>query len=259
MIIGASPETDGQILRLTEFMYQKYDLKRVYYSSYAPVVRDPLLPDTARGLLREHRLYQADWLLRFYGFTCEEITPAGENLPTEYDPKCAWALRNMQYFPVEVNKAGVEKLLRVPGIGAKGAYKIVTARKYAALTFEDLRKMRIVLKRARHFITCSGKFYGARRARAGADAADSGERSEGAKQLSLFDAAFSAPSLLPETGNACPSRIPERKAIFIKFLRRGRAFGLDGAIIKARGRVERNEPLDEGRKEPNGFSNKRQR
>lgn len=143
-----SPETDGQILRLTEFMYRKYDLKRVYYSSYVPVVHDPLLPDAAAGLLREHRLYQADWLLRFYGFTTEEIAPAGENLPAEYDPKCAWALRNMQYFPVEINRASVEQLLRVPGIGAKGAYKIVTARKYAKLTFEDLKKMRIVLKRA---------------------------------------------------------------------------------------------------------------
>ena len=215
MIIGASPETDGQILRLTEFMYQKYDLKRVYYSSYAPVVRDPLLPDTGAGLLREHRLYQADWLLRFYGFTCEEITPAGENLPTEYDPKCAWALRNMQYFPVEVNKAGVEKLLRVPGIGAKGAYKIVTARKYAALTFEDLRKMRIVLKRARHFITCSGKFYGLEGPERGRTQLILAERSEGAKQLSLFDAAFSAPSLLPETGTLALLASPKEKQFLL--------------------------------------------
>lgn len=215
MIIGASPETDGQILRLTEFMYQKYDLKRVYYSSYAPVVRDPLLPDTGAGLLREHRLYQADWLLRFYGFTCEEITPAGENLPTEYDPKCAWALRNMQYFPVEVNKAGVEKLLRVPGIGAKGAYKIVTARKYAALTFEDLRKMRIVLKRARHFITCGGKFYGLEGPERVRTQLILAERSEGAKQLSLFDAAFSAPSLLPETGTLALLASPKEKQFLL--------------------------------------------
>ena len=198
MIVGASPETDGQILRLTEFMYQKYDLKRVYYSSYAPVVRDPLLPDSGAGLLREHRLYQADWLLRFYGFTCDEITPPGENLPTEYDPKCAWALRNMQYFPVEINRASVEQLLRVPGIGAKGAYKIVTARKYASLDFEDLKKMRIVLKRARHFVTCSGKFYGAE----GIDRVKTqlilAERAEGARQLSLFDAGSPLPNLLPE-------------------------------------------------------------
>ena len=119
----------------------------------------------------------------------------------------------MQYFPVEVNKAGVEKLLRVPGIGAKGAYKIVTARKYAALTFEDLRKMRIVLKRARHFITCSGKFYGLEeRVRTQLILA---ERSEGAKQLSLFDAAFSAPSLLPETGTLALLASPKEKQFLL--------------------------------------------
>ena len=149
MIVGASPETDGQILRLTEFMYRKYDLKRVYYSAYLPVVQDPLLPNETAGLLREHRLYQADWLMRFYGFDSSEILPVGENLATEYDPKCAWALRNLQLFPVEVNRASVEQLLRVPGIGAKGAYKIIAARKHATLNFDDLKKMRIVLKRAR--------------------------------------------------------------------------------------------------------------
>ncbi len=187
MIVGASPETDGQILRLTQFMYRKYDLKRVYYSSYVPVVNDPLLPDEQAGLLREHRLYQADWLLRFYGFTCEEILPEGENLSPEYDPKCAWALRNPQFFPVEINRAGVEELLRVPGIGAKGAYKIVAARRYARLTFEDLAKMRIVLKRARHFITCGGKFCGEKNGERVRGALILAERSESARQLSLFD------------------------------------------------------------------------
>ncbi len=214
MIVGASPETDGQILKLSEFMYRKYDLKRVYYSSYVSVVHDPLLPDAGAGLLREHRLYQADWLMRFYGFTCDEISPAGENLPTEYDPKCAWALRNMQYFPVEINRAPVEQLLRVPGIGAKGAYKIVAARKYAKLDFEDLRKMRIVLKRARHFITCDGKFYGLE----GADRVRTqlilAERTEGAKQLSLFDDA-SRPQLLPSSGALSLLASPKEKQFLL--------------------------------------------
>ena len=187
MIVGASPETDGQILRLSEAMYRKFDLKRVYFSSYIPVVNDPLLPTKQTGLLREHRLYQADWLMRFYGFDSEEISPLDGNLPMEYDPKCAWALRNMQHFPVEVNTASVETLLRVPGIGAKGAYKIVAARKHTTLTFANLKKMRIVLKRARHFITCAGKFYGLEgeeRVRAALVVA---ERTENAEQLSLFE------------------------------------------------------------------------
>ena len=160
LIVGASPESDGQILKLSQAMYRRFSLKRVYFSSYIPVVRHSLLPDKCAGLLREHRLYQADWLMRFYGFSAEEIAGEGENLPEEYDPKCAWALRHMQYFPVEINTAPLEALLRVPGIGNLGAYKIVRARKYARLDFDDLAKMRIVLKRAKHFITCGGKFFG---------------------------------------------------------------------------------------------------
>ena len=187
MIVGASPETDGQILRLSEAMYRRFDLKRVYFSSYIPVVDDPLLPAKQAGLLREHRLYQADWLMRFYGFESEEIAPLNANLPMEYDPKCAWALRNMQHFPVEVNTASVETLLRVPGIGAKGAYKIVAARKHTTLTFADLKKMRIVLKRARHFITCAGKFYGLEGEEKVRAALTVAERTENAVQLSLFD------------------------------------------------------------------------
>ena len=161
MIVGASPESDGQILRLTQALYRKNDLRRVYYSSYVPVVQDSLLPEVGAGQLREHRLYQADWLLRFYGFSVEEIVEEGENLSMEFDPKCAWALRNMHLFPVEINRAPLEMLLRVPGIGAKNAHKILQARKYAKLTFEDLLKMRIALKRAKHFITCGGKYLGA--------------------------------------------------------------------------------------------------
>ena len=161
MIVGASPESDGQILRLTQALYRKNDLRRVYYSSYVPVVQDRLLPEVGAGQLREHRLYQADWLLRFYGFSVEEIVEEDENLSMEFDPKCAWALRNMHLFPVEINRAPLEMLLRVPGIGAKNAHKILQARKYAKLTFEDLLKMRIALKRAKHFITCGGKYLGA--------------------------------------------------------------------------------------------------
>ena len=160
MIIGASPESDGQILKLTEALYRKMNLKRVYYSSYLPVVKSSKLPDTGTGLLREHRLYQADWLIRFYGFDVNEICNEDENLSVEYDPKCAWALKNMHLFPVEINTAPLETLLRVPGIGAKSAYKITEARRYANLDFDNLAKMRVVLKRAKHFITCKGKFYG---------------------------------------------------------------------------------------------------
>ncbi|MDE6557512.1 MAG: putative DNA modification/repair radical SAM protein [Clostridia bacterium] len=160
MIIGASPESDGQILRVTEALYRRMGLKRVYYSSYIPVVESPKLPTVGAGLLREHRLYQADWLIRFYGFDVSEICNEGENLSLDYDPKCAWALKNMHLFPIEVNTAPLEMLLRVPGIGARGAYRITEARKYGALDFDNLAKMRIILKRAKHFITCKGKFYG---------------------------------------------------------------------------------------------------
>ena len=160
MIIGASPESDGQILKLTESLYRNMNLKRVYYSSYIPVVKSSKLPAVGAGLLREHRLYQADWLIRFYGFDVNEICDENENLSPDYDPKCAWALKNMQNFPVEINTAPLAMLLRVPGIGAKGAFKICEARKYGSLDFDNLAKMRIVLKRAKHFITCKGKFYG---------------------------------------------------------------------------------------------------
>ena len=160
MIIGASPESDGQILKLTEALYRNMNLKRVYYSSYVPVVQSSKLPSVGAGLLREHRLYQADWLIRFYGFDVSEICAEDENLSPDYDPKCAWALKNMQLFPVEINTAPLEMLLRVPGIGAKSAYKITEARRFAKLDFDNLTKMRIVMKRAKHFITCKGKFYG---------------------------------------------------------------------------------------------------
>ncbi len=161
MIVGASPESDGQIIRLTQGLYKKYSLKRVYFSSYVPTNDiNPSLPTTPVGLLREHRLYQADWLLRFYGFSAEEILDENENLPEELDPKCHWALKHPEYFPVEINTAPPASLVRVPGIGFKGANKIVSARKYGKLDFTDLLKMRIVLKRAINFITCNGNFFG---------------------------------------------------------------------------------------------------
>ena len=192
MIIGASPERDGQILRLTQSLYRATGLKRVYYSSYTPVVHDSLLPAVQSPAIREHRLYQADWLLRFYGFDVEELVPEGEDLPLDLDPKCAWALRNLHLFPVEVNRAPLEMLLRVPGIGGRSAQKILSARRYTALSFEDLKKMRVVLKRARHFITAGGKFYGAKNQLAVRGLLTAGEAAGNAQQLSLFETALSA-------------------------------------------------------------------
>lgn len=196
MIIGASPESDGQILKLTEALYRNMNLRRVYYSSYIPVVQSSKLPTVGAGLLREHRLYQADWLIRFYGFNVDEICAENENLSSEYDPKCAWALRNMQLFPVEINSAPLEMLLRVPGIGAKSAYKIVEARKFSALDYENLAKMRIVLKRAKHFITCKGKFYGSENAAAVKAALLLDGRNEITEQLSMFSESSVALSAL---------------------------------------------------------------
>ncbi len=187
MIVGASPEKDGQIIRLSQALYKNYKLKRVYYSSYIPTNQNnKLLPANPIGLLREHRLYQADWLLRFYGFSAEEILNENENLPTEYDPKCAWALKNMQFFPVEINTAPPEVLVRVPGIGFRSASKIVMARKYGKLSFEDLQKMRVVLKRAAHFITVNGKFYGKENLKLITDNLSLQATSDNIEQLNLF-------------------------------------------------------------------------
>ena len=187
MIVGASPESDGQIVRLTQALYKKYSLKRVYFSSYVPTNNNSeLLPSLPVGLLREHRLYQADWLLRFYGFTADEIVGENENLSESCDPKCAWALRHPEFFPVEINSASPETLLRVPGIGFRGASKIVHARKYGALDFCDLYKMRIVMKRAVHFITCKGKFLGNDNPSARENVLTIASQNEFATQLSLF-------------------------------------------------------------------------
>ena len=161
MIVGATPESDRHILSLTEGLYRKYRLKRVFFSAYMPVSDHKSLPVPAGfkpPLLREHRLYQADWLLRFYGFTAQEILDDSHpNFDEALDPKCDWALRHPEFFPVEVNRADYEAILRVPGIGMRGAERIVAARRYGPLSFEGLKRLGIVMKRAQYFITCSGR------------------------------------------------------------------------------------------------------
>ncbi len=160
LIVGATEDSDRHILHLTESLYQKYRLKRVFYSAYVPVVENSLLSalDTKPPLLREHRLYQADWLLRFYGFQASELLDeAHSNFDPHLDPKCNWALGHPEQFPVEVMRADLETLLRVPGIGPVSARRIVSARRCGTLRFEDLQKLGVVLKRAQYFLTCGGK------------------------------------------------------------------------------------------------------
>lgn len=160
LIVGATPETDHKILTLTEGLYKKYKLKRVFYSAYMPVTQHSLLPstETKPPLLREHRLYQADWLLRFYGFQANELLDdRNPNFNPLIDPKCNWAIHHMELFPMEVNRAPYEELLRVPGIGVQSAKRIIAARRSAALDFSALKKLGVVLKRAQYFITCKGK------------------------------------------------------------------------------------------------------
>lgn len=159
MIIGATPESDFQIISVAESLYQKFDLKRVFYSAFVNVSHNSNLPALSEGppLLREHRLYQADWLLRYYHFSADELlSEARPNFNIYLDPKCDWALRHLEYFPVEINAADYKTLLRVPGIGAKSAKRIVKARQGSRLDFSDLKKIGVVLKRALYFITCSG-------------------------------------------------------------------------------------------------------
>ncbi len=162
LIVGATPESDSKIIKLSESLYNKYDLKRVYYSAYVPVIKNnKFLPDISHPpMVREHRLYQADWLLRFYGFKADELLKENENFDLNYDPKTGWALSNLNEFPVEINKAPYETLLRIPGIGVTSALKILKIRRVHKLDFDDLKKLRIVLKRAKYFITCNGKYYG---------------------------------------------------------------------------------------------------
>lgn len=161
MIIGATPESDYQILHVAESLYKKFDLKRVFYSAFIPVNEDKNLPSVKEQrppLLREHRLYQADWLLRYYHFEAGELLDEeNRNFNAYLDPKCFWALRHLEEFPIEINYAAYDMLLRVPGIGYKSASRIVKARRMGMLDFEDLKKMGVVLKRALYFITCKGK------------------------------------------------------------------------------------------------------
>lgn len=164
MIVGATKENDYQILSVAQELYRRFDMKRVFYSAYVALNEDSSLPaiGTKPPLLREHRLYQADWLMRFYGFEAGELlSEERPNFNLYLDPKCEWALRHLQYFPVEINQASYGMLLRVPGIGVKSAQRIIMARKSSRLTFENLKRIGVVLKRAHYFITCSGKMmYG---------------------------------------------------------------------------------------------------
>ena len=160
MIVGATADSDLQILRLTQALYRKYQLKRVFFSAYIPLVSDSLLPalEVKPPLLREHRLYQADWLLRYYGFAAEELLDEqNPSFNPLLDPKCNWALNHLEEFPVEVNTAPLERLLRVPGIGVRSAQRISAARRARSLDFDGLRRIGVVLKRAQYFITCRGR------------------------------------------------------------------------------------------------------
>ena len=163
IIVGATRDSDRSILLTSEKLYKTFNMKRVYYSAYMPVNKDKNLPDimTAPPLIREHRLYQADWLLRFYRFSAEEIlTDKESNFDLDYDPKFHWALNNIHLFPMEINKVSYTELLRIPGIGPTSASRIVKQRQLIKVGFEDLPKMGVVAKRARFFITCDGQFFG---------------------------------------------------------------------------------------------------
>lgn len=162
LIIGATPDSDRTILHLSEALYHSVKLKRVYYSAYVPIMQEKNLPALASPpLLREHRLYQADWLLRFYQFSADEIlTDAAPDFDLQLDPKTCWALRHPEVFPIEVNRASYHMLLRVPGIGVTSAKRICAARRQAFLSYDSLRRLGIVMKRAQYFITCKGKYYG---------------------------------------------------------------------------------------------------
>ena len=160
LIVGATPEDDNHILQLSQALYQRFDLKRVFFSAYMPMVEDTGLPgrETPVPLRREHRLYQADWLMRYYAFTPDELaTPSEPWLDLDVDPKLAWALRHIDRFPIEVMDASLEELLRVPGVGPVGARRILAARRSGPLGFDDLARLKITLKRARHFLSCNGR------------------------------------------------------------------------------------------------------
>jgi len=196
LIIGATPDHDISILKLSEGLYKRFGLKRVFYSAYVPVSDHPALPKAIKPpLLREHRIYQADWLLRFYGFRADELLDEKhKDFDMELDPKCDWALRNMHFFPVEINKAEYSVLLRVPGIGVRSAQRIVRARKIQKLGFDDIKKFGVVLKRARFFIICNGKYIDR------IDASETFIRNNmlaDRKRLPSFDTGYTQLSFLP--------------------------------------------------------------
>lgn len=189
MIVGATPDTDGRILRLSERFYRRMSMRRVYYSAYIPAGDESVLPTTPPNLIRENRLYQADWLLRFYGFRADELLEPETNLALDTDPKTSWALRHLDQFPVEIMTCPYEHLLRVPGIGVTSANRIVAARRSTMLTYDDLVRMRVTVKRAAEFVTVNGKYYGG-----GLDSASLRRRlitpqfaDRNAEQMTLFD------------------------------------------------------------------------
>ena len=202
MIIGATPETDFQIIKVAESLYQQFELKRVFYSAFVNVTENSDLPVLPGGppLLREHRLYQADWLLRYYHFQADELlSEERPDFNVYLDPKCDWALRHMEEFPVEISCAPYQKLLRVPGIGYQSARRIVAARRSNRLDFADLKRIGVVLKRALYFITCNGRTmypirmdedYITRQLLSDQTQLPKEVRNAGYEQLSLFDTAF---------------------------------------------------------------------
>ena len=203
MIIGATPESDRHIMGLAESLYKKYSLKRVFFSAYLPVNSDSRLPalDVRPPLLREHRLYQADWLLRYYDFSAWELLTEEEpNFDPYLDPKCIWAVRHPEFFPVEINTAPKAALLRIPGIGPKSALRILSARRQQHLGMAELKRMGVVLKRAQYFITCNGRAaaHGTRQEIAAA-LLDPKAFAVGTQQLSLDDF---TPKVLPDAAPA---------------------------------------------------------
>jgi putative DNA modification/repair radical SAM protein len=153
MIVGATAAPDAQVLRTASSLYTKYGLRRVYYSAFSPFPHaDSRLPVDRAPLVREHRLYQADWLMRFYGFTLGDVTEQ-DNLPLDMDPKLAWALRHREFFPVDVNRAPMSALLRVPGLGIRNVKRIVSTRRHRRISLDDLRKLRVPVGRAKYFVT----------------------------------------------------------------------------------------------------------
>lgn len=219
MIIGATPENDRHIMGLAESLYKKYSLKRVFFSAYLPVNSDSRLPalDVRPPLLREHRLYQADWLLRYYDFSAWELLTEEEpNFDPYLDPKCTWAVRHPEFFPVEINTAPKEALLRIPGIGPKSALRILSARRQQHLGMAELKRMGVVLKRAQYFITCNGcaAAHGTRQEIAAA-LLDPKAFAVGTQQLSLDDF---TPKVLPDAAPAvqklAAAGMPARQAAY---------------------------------------------